>query len=122
MSNIPTKEQYEANELARFNQELKGGESNTADMLDMCKNFKFMLYDRVRWILDGNYGAGALLAYNRLTKRMNRKAWLFVTIARLEFNVSNRAARKLWSLLTNDDQISINTSLAAIIDRHDNGE
>lgn len=119
---IPTESEYQRAELARFHKEMSGGSLDTSEFLDYCRNYTDTILERIDWLLAGHYGQGALLAYKALGPRHNRRAWLFCTIARLEWGVSNRAARKTWSLLSPDKQAEINTKIDRLIQEHEKPE
>lgn len=74
---------------------------------------------RFDWLLSGDYGYGVLADYNRCTKRMNRRAWLFINLAILECRTSNKYARDIWNSLDKTIQDKINAYLDECIEAHD---
>lgn len=77
--------------------------------------------ERVQWLIDGNYGYGAMQAAKRIleAKRSNRNAQLFQQIAALEFRVTQRDANSVWNSLPADIQTAINSRLSAIVAAYD---
>jgi hypothetical protein len=53
---------------------------------------------------------------------MNRRAWLFVMTAGLEWRVSNQHARDVWNKLDTDLQAAINRMLDEAIEEHESEE
>ena len=76
-----------------------------------------LLIQRIDWLIQGCYGKGSYDATNEVlrNKRMNRHAWLFQTIAAIEFGVKASKARSLWNALDTDTQRHINHLLSLSI-------
>lgn len=118
MNTILTQTEYRQAELARFHRETAGGSSDTSEFLDYCRNYTGTVLERIDWLLAGHFGAGALFAYQLLGPRHNRRAWLFCTIARLEWDVNDRAAKKTWNLLAPAKQDEINAEIDRLIQEY----
>jgi lipid-binding SYLF domain-containing protein len=73
----------------------------------------------VDWILSGHYGEGVLIKYDQMSKRMNRKAWLFCQSISMEFNVPYSIGINVWKKLSEDAQIAINEKLIELIEEYD---
>lgn len=73
----------------------------------------------IELILNGSYGSGCYYSFMRLSKRSNRRAWLFNTAACLEYRVPMRAACRVWNNLSPDIQNDINAELDKMIEAHD---
>jgi len=118
---------YELNEIARFNRELieiekqslQDRKENRDHFVEILNNHLDLFFTRIEWLLNGSYGAGSLFAFNQLTKRMNRKAWLFNTIARIEWRTSLKYSCEIWNNLDTDLQLAINAKLDQLIKDHD---
>jgi len=80
-----------------------------------------IIAERAQWLLRGHYGYGPQAAFNRLSPRSNRRAWLFNTVAAIEWHVPNKYARDVWNELDRITQAKINESLDYEID-HANAE
>lgn len=123
---IPTQQQYEFSELQRFQREMaaieklplterKEGKEKLKELTNHIDRFEHLS----RLLIDGSYGAGAKFAFEMLTKRMNRRAWLFITIGMIECRTSNKYARDVWNELTPEKQAEINKMLDEVIAEHD---
>lgn len=89
-------EQYIANEIRRFHLEMvekeklpledrKLSRKLLTESLNDPKTLPHFIQS-VSWLINGSYGQGAYYAFRRLTRRMNRRAWLFNTVACLEYS------------------------------------
>lgn len=69
-----------------------------------------VLLTRILWLIDGNYGYGSYIKTKKAleNKRMNRSAWLFQTIAALEWQCPPAMAREVYNRLsaTHKDELS----------------
>ena len=76
-----------------------------------------IVIERIEWLLEGNYGWGSYeVARETVThKRMNRAAWLGVTIAALEWQCPNDRARAGWNKLDKAAQNAITDKINAAI-------
>jgi hypothetical protein len=123
-------EQFVMNELRIFHKDIQEVEqlplherkSNRDRFKETLEQNVELFIERVEWLLNGSYGQGSYLAFERLTKRMNRRAWLFVTTACLEWHVPNQYARDVWNKLDTDLQAAINRMLDEAIEHHETQE
>ncbi len=117
---------YEATERNAFNAQIKAVELSPLDvnMKDaaaefdtICRTDHDLLIQRIQWLIDGCYGKGSYDVAREViqNKRMNRHAWLFQTIAALEFGVKSSKARSIWNALGRDTQDTINYLLSLTI-------
>lgn len=123
------RELYEQEELRRFHGEMMERERRPLlDRRDAKENLRNTLatiegvqdfLQTVSWIINGSYGAGAYLAFRRLTKRMNRRAWLFNTAACLEYDCPIKFSCATWHNLSTDLQTHINLELDNLLQAHD---
>lgn len=124
---MTTDSQYVQSELSRFRKErhqienaplpeLKEGAADLKKFLE--EDFQHLL-TQAQWIIDGSYGAGCQFAWQKLSKRMNRRAWLFNTYAIHAHRTNQRLASKVWHLLDTDLQAAINAGLDKIINEFD---
>lgn len=69
--------------------------------------------ERIGWLLNGSYGQGSYAATLKVigNPRMNVQAWLFRTIACLEWHCPENFARAAWKSLTDEQK----SALAALI-------
>jgi len=115
--------QYQMNEIIRFNKECQETEKAPLESRKQGKEaFKHTLetdlshfLDCVNFLVNGDYGAGAKFSFERLTKRMNRRAWLFNTVAVIEYGTSIKYACEVWHSLDTDLQIAINAMLDDVL-------
>jgi hypothetical protein len=98
-----TQQQYENHELALFRAQLESVERLPRDEArENADEFAFephtIIAERASWLIAGNYGYGSYRMAQMVLerKRMNREAWLYITIAALEWGVPSRLARKVW--------------------------
>ena len=77
-----------------------------------------LVVQRIKWMLDGNYGFGAYLICQDIMKnyRMNRIAALSQMIGGLEWQCSALEARKAYLSLDAAAQDRINAAIQAVID------
>ena len=79
-----------------------------------CETSPALVCERIGWLLNGSYGYGSHAAARQvLGSRMNKRAWLFVTIAALEWQVPNGFARQVWNGLSAEAQRAINSGIDA---------
>jgi hypothetical protein len=122
-----TEEQYRQAEINRHTQDIaRTLTQSKADRTEAMNAFVVELltnrdhfYQSVEFLLCGNYGAGAYYSFCKLSTKMNRLAWLFITVAALEYQVPNVYARKVWKNLNPDIQAKINRHLSIMIAKHD---
>lgn len=122
-----TEEQYRQAEINRHCAEISHIlEQSKADRTESMNELISILltsrdhfYTSVEHLLAGNYGAGAYYSFCKLSKRMNRAAWLFNTVAALEYRVPDIYARKVYKNLNPEIQDAINSKLAEMIAAHD---
>lgn len=77
-----------------------------------------LVADRVSWLIDGSYGYGSYIMAREVVqnKRMNRVAWLAITIAALEWNCPSDFARGAWNRLSKDEQNAVNQVIKDVLD------
>lgn len=122
-----TEEQYRQAEINRHRVELSRvlGQSkadrteSTNDFISILLTSRDHFYTSVDYLLAGNYGAGAYYSFCKLSPRMTRAAWLFNTVAALEYRVPDVYARKVYKNLNPEIQDAINSKLAEMIAAHD---
>lgn len=119
--------QYEFNEIKRFNGELAKIEQ--APLNERKEDRQAMLESLVEnpeqflnccdMLIAGNYGAGSFYSLKKLSQKHNRRAWIFCTVAALEYRVSNVFARGIWNQLSEDKQNAINSALDRALEDFD---
>lgn len=102
--------EYEAREAQEFHKQLREVEKApladrkeaAAEYLDAMKNDPSRVAERISWLIDGNYGYGAMKAAERVLRspRMNRGAALSIMVAALDWQCPQRAATAAWKKLT----------------------
>lgn len=91
--------------------------ASKADKLEAAAEFEksltehpWIIVERMRWMLEGNYGYGAAEAANRvltLSKKANKKAMLFQMIGRLEWSCPVYYINKAWKEISAEAQVAI---------------
>lgn len=117
---------YDLQARIEFNRQIRQVESAPlAERQEARKDWTEALQDpaliaeRVSWLLDGNYGFGAHIAAQEVAgnKRMNRPAWMGITIAALEWNCPSNFARAAWNKITTAQQEAITAAIQAEINQ-----
>lgn len=129
---MKTTEEHELEELGKFHLQLK--QLKTAQTQhERIENYEELMkvllehpeakasldkfFESADWILQGSYGFGAYkYAMNMIGTRQNKRAWLFMTTAALEWGVDDYYARKLWARLPEATRVMINESLQDLWD------
>ena len=75
--------------------------------------------ERVTWLLDGQYGMGAMLQAHSVTKRSNRPAAYSQMIAVLDHNCPRAMAVAAWKKLTAKEQTKLQQLLETAIEEFD---
>lgn len=122
--------QYQMAELVRFNRENQEKEraplairkQGKEDFLNCLNNNLHHFLDCCSFLVRGDYGAGAQFAFKALTKRSNRRAWIFNNVGVTEFGTSMKYACDTWHELDTDLQAAINVKLDELIAESDKGE
>lgn len=83
-------------------------------LLETDKGYKH-LTNAAKDIIRGDYCDGAKFYFQALSKRTNRRAWLFNTIAALCDNCSQAFATKVWHEQSKENQNAINAALNAVL-------
>lgn len=110
-------QEYEINEARRFAKDLADANRGTlsekrfaqSEFIESLETDLSHFKTAVRNVIAGNYGYGAYACYRRLSVKMNRRAWLFVTVAALEYGVNSTFARNAWKRLSPELQATIDT-------------
>jgi len=93
-------------------------------LLNHINNENHHFQQSVEWLVDGSYGYGgyieAIITLNN--KRLNRRAWLFNTVAAVEYCVDGQMACRLWKGLDDATKDRINVILDAVIENYENDE
>lgn len=121
---------YELYELKIFSQEIEKREKeplqvrkeNKQSYLEALNNDLDRIFKLFRCVIEGSYGAGPYLAFRRLSKRTNRRAYIFNYFGCLEYGCTIRDCCKVWHQLDTDLQAAINAELDIIIKDYDTSE
>lgn len=126
MNALPTQAQYEMNEAKLLQAQLlrvekaplsERQEART-DYQDMMATTPNLIADRIGWILEGNYGFGAMKkAESILASRGNKIAQLSMLLASLEFSCPANFAAQAWNKLTLDQKLALEKAIQAVIAR-----
>ncbi len=127
---IPSFEQWKQSELRRASEEIDAaGDSTLSDkrlselnMLEDVDSGCRRILDAADHLSAGNYGVGHLFALKNLTKRMNRRAWLWSRIGALEFGLDVSRANKLWHNVPEPMKTKINEEFDECLRELDEGE
>jgi len=131
-SGIPSQSEYENRELSLANQQLREVErapladrkAAAADFLVAMRDHPQLVADRIGWLLDGNYGYGAMQMAKRVLgrPRMNRSAALTHLIGAFEWQTPSAMAMAGWHKLTKGQQAALEKVVQrAIRDAESNG-
>jgi hypothetical protein len=129
---MPDRE-YEMREAQEFQRQLRDVEkAPLADRKEAAKAWGQSLTDhgrddhpsvvaeRIGWLLDGNYGYGAMQAARRIAdnSRMNRVAALSIMIAALEWMCPGKMAVAAWKKLSAPQKAKLEKAIKAEIDSY----
>jgi hypothetical protein len=78
--------------------------------------------ERVGWLLDGQYGMGAMLMARNATSRSNRPAFYSQMIAVIEHNCPRTMAVAAWKKLTAEEQAKLQQLIETVIEEFDAGQ
>lgn len=116
--------EYEMREAAEFHRQMSAADKGSlSERKEACKAFSEAMRDpelvaeRISWLLDGNYGYGAMQAAKRAVanKRMNRAAVLTHMIGAIEWQCPARMAAQAWKKLSRDEQKALDKAICAEI-------
>jgi hypothetical protein len=122
--NIPSQAEYELSETRVLHARLRAAEeAPLAERQEARNEWSYSLREqplvvaeRVRWLLNGDYGYGAMKsARSCLIRRGNTVAQLSQGIANLEWRCPAPFAREAWNSLTQPEQTKVNSLIAAVI-------
>ena len=124
---IPTQAQYEAREAQAFHVDLerarKGTRHEKRDAMQeyylSMKREPELIAERVRWLLDGNYGYGAMKAAWKivgLSERANKHAQLGNIIAALDWNCPREYAARAWVKLTSAEKEKLRRAIVDVME------
>lgn len=115
---LPTREQYEAREMAEFRRQL-------ADVdLEGGREFKeamtkepALVAQRVSWLLSGCYGWGSCHAAHDVlgNRRMNREAWMVSTIGALEWKSNPRTTFRNWRAMSWKEKRALGVAVRKVL-------
>lgn len=126
MNALPTQAQYEMNEAKALHAQLirveKAPLSERQEARDLYQDIMAatpnLLAGRIAWILEGNYGFGAMKkAESIIASRGNKIAQLSTLLAALEFNCPPNFAAQAWNKLTAGQKAALEKAIQAVIAR-----
>lgn len=105
--------QMHRNELAPLS-DRKEAQADTAELMRDTA----MVAERIEWVLNGNFGRGAMLEMQRIqsAKRGNREASAMQLIAALDCFCPARHAISAWNGLTVDEQSALSAAIRSSLD------
>jgi hypothetical protein len=131
-SGIPSQAEYERRERQEAQQRLTEIEkAPLADRKEAAREFYFAMSDhpevvaeRVGWLLDGNYGHGAMQLAKQVlgSPRMNRSAALTQMVAAFEWQSPSAMTRAAWNKLTKGQQAALEKAVQTAIKRAESEE
>lgn len=74
-----------------------------------CDGWACQLERLLEFLTSGAYGQAPIIEFARLTRRMNRPAWLFNTAIAEEFGIHESDARRVWRMLSDADKAQAQT-------------
>jgi len=86
---------------------------------EAIKQYPEIVAERVGWLLDGQYGAGAMLLARNVTSRSNRPAAYSQMIAVLDHNCPRRMAAEAWKKLTPKEKTKLQQLIEDEIEQFD---
>jgi hypothetical protein len=86
---------------------------------ETIKHHPEIIAERVLWLLEGQYGQGAMLLAHNITARSNRPAAYCQMIAVLDHNCPRRMAAEAWKKLTSKEQAKLERLLETTIEEFD---
>lgn len=122
MSSTPSDREYEEREAREFQRQMKAADKGSlAERREAAASFAEALRDppliaeRVRWLVEGCFGYGAMQAARRIVeaKRMNRTAALTQIVCALDFMCPVQAGIGEWKKLAPAEK----SALAAAVNR-----
>ncbi len=125
MTTVPTQAQYEANKWRMLQKQLAEIEAQPkidalAAFEELKKDIKDsrLIAERVSWLLDGNYGYGAMKEAQKVLamgKSANKPAALTNLIGALEWRCKRAHILKAWKALTSAEQSALTVALDKVI-------
>ena len=73
----------------------------------------------LEFLASGAFGQAPLIEFARLTRRMNRRAWMFNTAIAEEFRLNETDARRVWRMLSDADKDAANVLCDAALAQMD---
>ena len=118
--------EYEAREWREFDSRMRDADKGTlserkqacAEFVEAMATDPALVGERIGWLLDGNYGYGAMQAAKRVVAggpRMNKAAQLVQMIGALEWMCPPRAAAQGWKKLTASQKTALDKAVKAEI-------
>jgi hypothetical protein len=116
--------EYEMREAAEFHREMSEADKGSlAERKEACREFAQAMRDpalvaeRVGWLIDGNYGYGAMQAAKRAiaATRSNRQAILTHMIGAIEWKCPARMAVTAWKKLSSAEKAALAKAINAEI-------
>ncbi len=124
-SGVPSQAEYERNELLEAHRRLDEVEKApladrkeaAAEFLAAMRDHPGLVAERIGWLLDGNYGYGAMQKAKQIlgSPRMNRSAALTHMIGAFEWSTPNAMAIAGWKKLTKGQQAALEKAVQAAI-------
>lgn len=114
---------YERSEATRLYSQLQEIEkASLVDRKEAKREFSRILqhdlehvYKCLDYLTNGDYGFGALNRIKQMTKRMNRRAGIFILLAAVEFQCPCKMACEVWNNLDTDLQAAINVEIDRLL-------
>jgi hypothetical protein len=120
--------EYETREAQLFSKQIEDVENQPLhDKQEYAKEWAYSItietetvMERIEWLLNGSYGYGAMKAALSVAnnKRMNRAAWMGITIAAVEWRCPNRLAVKAWKSMDPAWRKSFNERIERTVDEY----
>lgn len=117
---------YESREAATFRREMREAETSplpgaAEEFYEAMRDTPSLVGERIGWILQGNYGYGAMKAAERVVRnrRMNRAAQLTHMVGALEWKCPLRGATAGWNRLTASEKAALDRSVNAEIEEYE---
>lgn len=114
---------YELREVSNLVKEINAVEKaslidrkeNKQELIKILNNNLEHFFNCLDYICNGDYGFASQYRIKNMTKRMNRRAGIFILLSAVEYKVPCKMACDIWHGLDTDLQVAINTKIDEVL-------